>query len=210
VVALCEVTGPVTLVLGSAQPDVALDATRTGGTGTVEVVRRTSGGGAVLVAPGSQVWVDVWLPRADPLWDDDIVRSSRWLGRAWQDALCDLGVEDLCVHEDRFAKTMFSDLICFAGLGPGELQWRSRKLVGMSQRRTRHGARFNSSSPLGPVGEATLEMLDLDPIVRRQASEMLARDTTCLSEAVPARGDGPALLDRVEQALVRRIESAHP
>jgi lipoate-protein ligase A len=44
-------------------------------------------------------------------------------------------------------RTQWSDLVCFAGIGPGELFVGDRKLVGMSQRRTRAGARFQCALP---------------------------------------------------------------
>jgi lipoate---protein ligase len=73
-----DVEGPA-LVLGSAQPDAVVEhvvAARLG----VEVARRRSGGGAVLLQPGAQVWVDVEVPRDDPLWDDDVGRACWWVG----------------------------------------------------------------------------------------------------------------------------------
>src|SRR5262245_14287634 len=75
-----EVDRPA-LVLGSTQPDdvVDRDAARRLG---IEVVRRRSGGGAVLLQPAGTVWIDVELPRDDPLWDDDVGRASWWLGEA--------------------------------------------------------------------------------------------------------------------------------
>ncbi len=36
----------------------------------------------------------------------------------------------------------WSDRVCFAGVGPGEVLYDGTKLVGVSQRRTRSGARF--------------------------------------------------------------------
>jgi lipoate-protein ligase A len=41
--------------------------------------------------------------------------------------------------------TAWSELVCFAGLGPGELSLDGRKLVGLSQRRTRNGIRIQGS-----------------------------------------------------------------
>ena len=75
------------LVLGSAQPasDVRRDA-------EIEVVRRRSGGGAVLVVPGEVLWVDVIVPAGDELWDDDVGRASHWVGDVWAAALAELGV----------------------------------------------------------------------------------------------------------------------
>lgn len=108
----------------------------------VEVVRRRSGGGAVWLAPGTVTWVDVVLPAGDPHWVDDVGRSSLWLGDAWARALVALGVPDPTVHRGPLVRTRWSPLVCFAGVGPGEVLVDGRKVVGISQRRTRAGARF--------------------------------------------------------------------
>jgi lipoate-protein ligase A len=123
-----EATAPA-LVLGSAQPWVDVP--------DLEVCRRRSGGGAVLVRPGEVLWIDVLLPRGDPLWDDDVGRAAHWLGDAWRDAL-----SEGAVHERGLVRTSWSEQICFAGIGPGEVLIGGRKVVGVSQRRTRAGARF--------------------------------------------------------------------
>ena len=118
-----------TLVLGSTQPWIDVPA--------LEVCRRRSGGGAVLVRPHEVLWIDVLLPRDDPLWDDDVARSTHWLGETWRDAL---GVG--LVHTGEMIRTLWSSAICFAGVGPGEVLVDGAKVVGISQRRTRAGARF--------------------------------------------------------------------
>lgn len=112
------------------------------------VVRRRTGGGAVWVAPGAQAWVDVWVPRGDPLWDDDVVVAGRWIGAAWRQALLDLGVAPgtVAVHQGRLLDGPWSAAVCFAGVGPGEVLVDGRKLVGLAQRRTRHGAWFHTSA----------------------------------------------------------------
>ena len=104
----------------------------------VEVVRRRSGGGAVLVEPIGTLWVDVVLPRGDALWDDDVGRAAHWLGDAWAAAIGDRAV----VHRGAMVRAPLSDAVCFAGLGPGEVTVDGRKVVGISQRRTREAARF--------------------------------------------------------------------
>jgi hypothetical protein len=130
------------LVLGSAQPAADVDADACAAAG-VEVVRRRSGGGAVLLDPGAAVWVDVELPRGDELWDDDVGRATWWLGERW--AAATGGV----VHRGGMVTTPWSRLVCFAGLGPGEVtDGAGRKVVGVSQRRTRAGARFQCAVPL--------------------------------------------------------------
>ena len=139
-----HVTAPA-LVLGSTQPSAsALIASP-----PVDVVRRRSGGGAVLVEPGGVVWVDVFLPVGDPRWHDDVGRAFWWLGDAWAAALRALGVAGrIEVHKGPLVVTPWSPLVCFAGLGPGEVTVDGRKAVGMAQRRTRDGALFQCAIPI--------------------------------------------------------------
>ena len=121
------------LVLGSAQPMSIVDlgaAARAG----VEVVRRCSGGGAVLLAPNDVVWADLVISPTDTRWSDDIVVAAHWVGDAWRSALIDLGVQEhaLFLHAGRSVRTRWSDLVCFAGLGPGELTLGGRKVLGIA------------------------------------------------------------------------------
>ncbi|TIC83237.1 hypothetical protein E8D34_16150 [Nocardioides sp. GY 10113] len=128
------------LVLGSAQQEATADAAATAAAG-VEVVRRRSGGGAVYVDPDRCVWLDVVLPKHDPRWSDDVREATYWLGEAWQRALRRVGLEtDL--YRGGLEQTPWGRLVCFAALGPGEVVIGARKVVGISQRRTREGARF--------------------------------------------------------------------
>jgi len=178
-------TPPVTLVLGSSQDEPAVHGGDPCGSGSgVALARRTSGGGAVLVAPGSQVWVDVWLPRDDPLWDDDILRSALWLGEAWKMGLSELSLENLEVHRGRLESSEWSDSVCFAGLGPGEVSYGGRKLVGISQRRTREGARFHTVSPLGAVGPPLRSVLELPGGRFDKLAAFLEHRSTCLADAL--------------------------
>ena len=138
------------IVLGSSQPESEIDPGRAAALG-IEVARRRSGGGAVLLVPGRHLWVDVFVPRGHVLWDDDVSRSSHWLGQVWRDVASSLAAEGLLriesqpltVHEGRLAETQWSRTVCFAGIGPGEVvDSHGRKLVGISQRRTREWARL--------------------------------------------------------------------
>lgn len=136
-----EPTGPA-VVLGSTQPASDVDATAAAVAG-VEVVRRRSGGGAVWVAPDDPIWIDVVVPRADPLWSDDVGRAFQPVGEAWRRALDACGVGGLAVHDGAMIRTPWSSAVCFSGTGPGEvLDAAGAKVVGISQRRTRAGARF--------------------------------------------------------------------
>jgi lipoate-protein ligase A len=135
-----EVDRPA-LVLGSTQGDIVVDHGACARAG-VEVVWRHSGGGAVLLVPGEVVWLDVILPASDPRWSDDVGRATWWLGQAWADALASLGHPGGQVHRGPMVASAWSRLVCFAGLGPGEVTIAGRKAVGISQRRTRGVARF--------------------------------------------------------------------
>jgi lipoate---protein ligase len=137
-----EVTAP-TVVLGSTQRDDVVDYDACAQRG-VEVVRRRSGGGAVWLAPDEVVWVDVIIPRDAAGWSDDIHAPMVWLGEHLKAAFRNAGVVDVAVHDGAMVNTEHSRLICFDGLGPGELTCSAGKLVGMSQRRTRSAARLQT------------------------------------------------------------------
>ena len=201
-VALCRVTGRPAVVLGSAQSSDVADPDAVVAAG-VDVVRRRSGGGAVLVAPGAQVWVEAWVPRHDPLWDDDIVRAPYFFGLRWSEALSAAGLPSatLQVHAGRLRQTPWSALVCFSGVGPGEVTVGGRKLVGLSQRRTRAGGRISTMALVhwDPAGLAPL--LSLDP---KRRAEMVATTTplACgLGDVLPGAA-GVELVDRVESALL--------
>lgn len=133
-------SGPA-VVLGSTQDVGDVDPDAAGRAG-VEIVKRRSGGGAVWVDAADPVWIDIWIPRDDPVWTDDVGRSFLPIGEAWVTALEALGVTGTAPHRGAMLCHPGSRQVCFAGVGPGEILAGERKLVGVSQRRTRAGARF--------------------------------------------------------------------
>lgn len=185
--AVCSVTGDPALVLGSTQPDSVADAQRMAAN-AVSMVRRRSGGGAVLVEPHAQVWVDAWIPRHDPLWDDDIVRGASWLGDAWAGALETLGVTGVSVHRGRVLRSAWSDTVCFSGLGPGEVSVDGRKLVGLAQRRTRRGARLHTMAHLAWDPSSLTVLLALSEDDRQRAVAETASVATGLADVVAGGG----------------------
>ena len=172
-----DVTRPA-LVLGSTQSDDHVDRRAVAEAG-VDLVRRRSGGGAVLLVPGGALWVDVVLPRGDSCWHDDVGRAAHWLGAVWQSALADLGAA-ATVHTGALVSTPWSTRVCFAGLGPGEVSVGGRKLVGISQRRSRAGARFQCVVHRHWHPAPLLALLALDTDERARATTALVDGATGL------------------------------
>ncbi|MFZ4518793.1 MAG: lipoyl protein ligase domain-containing protein [Microthrixaceae bacterium] len=192
-----DVVAPA-VVLGSTQPDGLLDGPAIHAAG-VEVARRRSGGGAVHLLPGAQVWVDVVVPAGDDLWDDDVGRATWWLGEAWARALGGPGAvggsgaarePGAVVHRDGVDDRAAARIACFAAVGPGEVVRAGAKVVGISQRRTRHLARFQC-----------VAYLAWDPTVLTGvlAADAAATVADALRDRVAAV-DG-AVLDRLVAAL---------
>ena len=193
-VVVCDVARP-TLVLGSSQTDDVVDWGRVRERG-VDVVQRRSGGSAVLVEPGAAVWVDVTIPAGDRWWDNDVGRAFHWLGAAWTEVLIAGGVLARW-HDGAMQRTPWSPWVCFAGLGPGEVTVGGRKVVGLSQRRTREGALFQCCAALRWEPERLLDLLALSDVDRRLAAADIAEVATGL-------GPGIDLVSGLVDALARR------
>ncbi|MGA3214549.1 MAG: hypothetical protein ABSD97_02525 [Acidimicrobiales bacterium] len=151
-------------MIGSAQPASDFDAERLSGAG-LDLVRRRSGGGAVLVAPGRQVWLDVFVPNGDVLAQADVGRSFHWLGQSFAEAIASVlkvSLDRGCieVHRGAARTTPWSKTLCYAGLGPGEVTVAGRKVVGMSQRRERSGSWIHSMALLSEHDGDLADLLD--------------------------------------------------
>lgn len=180
------------LALGSAQPAATIDREACERHG-IEVIRRRSGGGAVLMLPGELLWLDVVIPRGDPLWDDDIGRSMWWLGDVWARSLCALGQSEVTVHHGPFVASSWSANVCFDGIGAGEVLVGGAKAVGISQRRTRHWARLQSAVHTVWRPDVMTALL--------AAPRPAPNDLRAVWSVVPAV-DPEALVDTVVEALM--------
>ena len=183
------------VVLGSTQPAEDVDAARAAGAG-VSVVRRHSGGGAVLVGPGLLVWVDVAIPASDPLSQADVGRAFWWLGETWAAALAGAGFSGGQVWHGGMRPTRCSAKVCFAGLGPGEVMAGGAKVVGMTQRRTRAGTLFQCAVPVVWDPVPLLEVLAMSDHDRAAASLELAGCAVGVGVEVASRLV-PAFIDRL-------------
>ena len=159
------------VVLGSTQP---ASVVRPGA--DIEVVRRRSGGGAVLLVPGEVLWVDVVVPRHDVLWDDDVGRATHWLGELWVRALAGCGVVGASVHTGAMVCRPWSKLVCFAGLGPGEVL--DRRAQGRRDQPAAHeGGREVPVRALPPLGSGRAGgSAGRPPPLRRGAGGIGGRD----------------------------------
>jgi lipoate---protein ligase len=132
------------------------------------------------VDPERTVWIDLVVPRGHVLWDDDVGRAMHWVGELWARALDALGLE-VRVHRGAMEPRRWGRVVCVAGLGPGEVvDADGRKLVGISQRRTRHAARFQTLAFVGapPVDLGALLGLDAEAAASLRAE--LATTTAVL------------------------------
>jgi lipoate-protein ligase A len=198
-----------TLVLGSTQHIDVVDPVRAGEAG-VKVARRRSGGGAVLVTRDDPVWLDLWIPRGDPLWQDDVARAAEWVGEWWARALHTIGLGGgaPAVHRGASVPGAWSHLVCFAGLGPGEVTVRrdglstDAKLVGVAQWRAKQGALFHCAAYRSFTSRQLVELLALSEGQRERLAHDLAASTTDLSSVLPALGSDRSV---IEGALLEQL-----
>jgi hypothetical protein len=80
------------------------------------------------------------IARGDVLWNDDVSLSMLWLGEVFVEALAPW--LRATVYRDEFVGGTDGRAVCFASTSPGEVFAGASKVVGISQRRTREGARF--------------------------------------------------------------------
>ena len=182
------------LILGSRQSPSMVDPAAAAAA-RLSVVRRRSGGGALIVRPDAVVWIDVVLPHGFA--PGDVRASMVWVGERWMAAVAPFvdpvegavdGDRRLTVHRGGMIDTPWSDLVCFAGLGPGEVSLAGRKLVGLSQRRTRLGIRVQGLVYRAPVTREIARLLvgDLPPVddlVEPATAPMLVAESLAIALA---------------------------
>ena len=198
------------LVLGSTQDDEILNPRAVQESG-IEVCRRRSGGGLVSLEPTNDLWIDVLIPPSSRLWSDDVGKAFGWVGETWARALRETLTTQagaaptmVSVHDGPLLEREAGRLICFAGLGPGEVTVEGRKVVGLSQRRTRSGARFQCAMtwrwrPAGLAQFVNQAVLDEADIVLEQ-----------LDIGLPPGADGTAAkpsISTVIDAFLRQLPS---
>ncbi len=211
-VALCRPVRPA-VVLGSTQfgTDISPEVARAVG---VDIVRRRSGGGAVVVTRHDPVWIDVWIPTGDQLWCDDVTRSFDWLGSIWRSALADVlgpevgdGLRVARMVVDHPGRSTWASAICFAGVGLGEVTVNDgRKLVGLAQRRSRHGAWFHGACVVRWNPTALIDVLVADPVERASAIEELSSVAVGVGDLL----DASTVLDETSDGAISTQHMGRP
>ena len=193
-VRLLSVTKPA-LVLGSTQSaDLACVLPE------ADIVRRRSGGGAVWL-DADVVWVDVVVPASHHFHQTDVGRAFHWLGDVWCEAI---GMTDAQVHRGPLVRSSWSSLVCFAGLGPGEVRVAGRKVVGISQRRTRTWSLFQSAVSLVWDSARTVRALRLDDHTAQTLDTALRE----LAAGWPVAGAARVTTERVHELFVAALHTA--
>lgn len=146
--------------------------------------------------PARVVWAELVVPAGDPLWEVDVGRAFWWLGDAWAAALRSIGVDGVEVHRGPLVSSRWSRMVCFAGLGAGEVDSPGGKIVGISQRRVRDGSLFQCAVPLGGDPVAMAGLLALDAASRAELEADARHFGAGLAGATP---------HQVEQALLAHL-----
>jgi lipoate-protein ligase A len=163
----------------------------------LEVVRRVTGGGAVLHA--GDLTYAVVAPAGVPQLPDDLFGSYAWIRSVLVEALAGLGlpVQPASARSgaDRVA-------LCFAGATGFEIELAGRKLVGSAQRRTPWGFLQHGSLRLRDDSALYAKLLapgGCGPSMPRppRVSGLPALETKCVMDAIER-----SFADRLDGALV--------
>jgi hypothetical protein len=118
------------------------------------------------------------------LWEADVADAALWCGAWWSDALAQTGVVECVVHQGRSEPGPHGALVCFSGRGPGEVFQTGRKLMGISQWRSREGSLFRSCAYTRWDPAPLVELFDLDLPTRQSLVKDLARSAVGVDDLV--------------------------
>ncbi|MCW8885651.1 MAG: hypothetical protein OQK12_10430 [Motiliproteus sp.] len=170
------------------------------------IVRRGSGGGAVLAGPW-MLSVTAFIPTDHPVGQLDIIKIFGWLEQIWIKALEQSGVsckgvdKNLIDRSKDIAKRHDVEWACYASLSHGEVvSIDGRKLVGLAQIRKRQGVALVCGLHLSHCDWRVLCRVVSDNQDQAAALESLNADVEQLSGA-SARELLPDIIDHLMENL---------
>jgi lipoate---protein ligase len=197
------------LVLGNGQPEAVVDVDACGASG-VEVLRRTSGGTAVL-ADQYLLSMEVALPMSHPLAGGDIVHGYQWIGELFAQTLQVLGVPEARAiprPEVRSLPTIAKDdpirWACYGTLSPFEPVVGLRKAVGLCQVRRRAAMLYQVGIYLSWKPEALVALLALSSDARRSLVQRLHGAAAGMDELTGRKVSAGELRDATHNLLAAR------
>lgn len=165
------------IILGCSQRPDADQLSRAENAG-LSLVRRRSGGGAVLAGPW-MLSVTVFIPPTHTLANQNIIEIFSWLEAVWISTLTTCGVPckgvDQAMIEQSKTISQKEDVTwaCYASLSHGEVvSLDGRKLVGLAQIRKRKGIALVSGLHLFPCDWSLLSSIVVN---KPQQGELLAK-----------------------------------
>ena len=172
------------------------------------ILRRRSGGGAVLAGPW-MLSVTVFIPPDHPVAGQNIIEIFSWLEQIWIDTLSTCGVPCKGVDQQMIDRSKVvsqeQDLkwACYASLSHGEvISDDGRKLVGLAQIRKRKGVALVSGLHLYPCDWNELSRVVVGSTEPGLSLEALNSDASSLSGISSER-----LLPDLIQAFIDRLPS---
>ncbi|MBN0988129.1 lipoyl protein ligase domain-containing protein [Amphritea pacifica] len=170
------------------------------------MIRRRSGGGAVLAGPW-MLSVTVFIPPEHPVAKQNIIEIFSWLEQIWIAALraCNVpckGVDQAMIDRSKtISQEQNLKWACYASLSHGEVVSEDgRKLVGLAQIRKRKGVALVSGLHLSPCDWQQLSSVVVDKPEQGSALEALNSDAQSLSGI-----SAEVLLPDLIQAFTDRI-----
>jgi lipoate-protein ligase A len=198
-------SGPAVSLGYRQDPPAWIERARTDG---LEVVRRATGGGAVLHA--GDLTYAVVAPLGTPGLPDDLLGSYTWIRSVLLEALASLGLE---VRPAGCAAGAERLAVCFAGATGLEVELAGRKLVGSAQRRTARGFLQHGSIRLRDDSALYARLLAPAPPTLGAAGSV---DRTLRPTPVPAPPpvelletlETEQVMDAIERAFADRLDTA--
>jgi lipoate-protein ligase A len=200
------------LVLGNGQPDAVVDLDACSAS-SIEVLRRTSGGTAVL-ADQHLLSMEVALPTSHPLAQGDIVHGYQWIGELFAQTLQVLGVPEARAIPDSevhslptIAKDDPIRWACYGTLSPFEPVVGLRKAVGLCQVRRRAAILYQVGIYLSWKPEALLALLALSSSARRSLALRLHDAAVGLDELTGRKVSAGELREVTQNLLAARWDA---